>query len=223
MVQRIDRGSLLGWAETPNGSCGAQPRSRVAAISTDRARTRARLAALQRLTEQVRRVVRFALETYTMLSQLELFPDECPTVRLSTVGASLVVEKKMLQSDDQPEQRALNLEFKVTRLVPRSRNVFLAMESTVFFRRSARLCRVAMKLQRRGVIFLGDFLRLPAPAILAAVKDNAMFIELGQELARVDLAVDDRFPWWRRPATQRAGRPGSVLSSRSNVSHSEGI
>jgi hypothetical protein len=97
-------------------------------------------------------------------------------------------------------QLALGLEFKVTRLVPRTRSVFLAMDSIVFFRGTPRLCRVAMKFQRQGVVFLGDFLRLPVPDILASMKDSDTLTKLEEELARVDLAIGDRFSWWKRPA-----------------------
>jgi hypothetical protein len=142
-----------------------------------------------------------------MLPQLELFPDDCLPSRM---GALTVYAGPRLVVDNTPPQRpsthhsiqlVLDLKSTVPRLVPKTRSVFLGMDSTVFFRNSPPLRRVALRFQRQGVIYLGDFLGLPDPDINGAMKNDQMFSSLKSELARVDLAIGGRFSWWKRPAT----------------------
>jgi hypothetical protein len=73
------------------------------------------------------------------------------------------------------------------------------MRSTTFFRRNPALFRVAMRLRRKNIIFMGDLLRLPASNLPASLKRRKILENLQIELAGVGLSLDARFPWWKRP------------------------
>ncbi|MDB6011523.1 MAG: hypothetical protein JWL65_3773 [Gammaproteobacteria bacterium] len=102
-----------------------------------------------------------------------------------------------------PKQLSLDLQCLdnvVIRLVPRTRSTFLGMRTTSFFRRSPALRRFAFRYRDRGVIFLGDLLRLPPHEVLNALRRPEWIWELQGELAGAGLALGDRFTWWKRPS-----------------------
>jgi hypothetical protein len=103
------------------------------------------------------------------------------------------------------EVRQLHFDFSrsgsnTVRLVPRTRKTFLSMRATSFFRHSRPLHRVAMCYRKKGIIFVGDLLRLPSSEILASFGKPEWIRVLEEELAGAGLAIGDRFSWWMRPA-----------------------
>jgi hypothetical protein len=125
-----------------------------------------------------------------MLSQLEFFPDDCLPSRMGVLtvyaGPRLVVDNTPPQqpSTHHSIQLVLDLKSTVPRLVPKTRSVFLGMDSTVFFRNSPPLRRLVEGQELGGLI---STLQRPAHRLgqeLWSVLDQRVSGQLTQKQER---------------------------------------
>lgn len=87
----------------------------------------------------------------------------------------------------------------VVRLIPPRRNVYLDYGVYDVFRRVPGAARPALRLQKNGILLLGQLVQLSEEEVraMAAVNDD-MLSRMKRHLATIDFGFDMRAPAWER-------------------------